>query len=265
MEKYFYTSRNYSIVSINGKNYSRITEGDTCTYSVHYKNGTMRNLTAAASKARVDEAIIELAHSEALEMNEQHDADNVAGMEIMMKHLKMVAGPVIPAIRARITPETSEEEALTIVHEEIIRWSESFANFAKQHLLFNTEQRRKFAGIMYDLLVPVAQNVEVTINPVYEKFAKQTGKSGALNFICHQLSPAPVYSIYQRADGMQLAVNAEGTASFMRPFKQASWLRAGFEANLEYYWLVEKGVTINETPKLTAYYHDGILDTVEAI
>ncbi|EBI3714126.1 hypothetical protein [Salmonella enterica] len=80
-----------------------------------------------------------------------------------------------------------------------------------------------------------------------------------------QLAPVTSFSIWQRSDGMQLAVNAEGTASFMRPFKQASWLRAGFEANLEYYWLVEKGVTINETPKLTAYYHDGILDTTEAI
>ena len=213
----------------------------------------------------VKREVVKTHHAEALEMNAQRDADNAAGMEKMMKHLKMVAGPVIPAVRARITPETSEEEALAMVHEEILRWSESFANFAKQHLLFNTEQRRKFAGIMYDLLAPVVQNVEVTINPVYEKFAKQTGKSGALNFICHQLSPSPVYSIYQRADGMQLAVNAEGTASFMRPFKQASWLRAGFEANLEYYWLVQKGVTINETPKLTAYYHDGILDTAEAI
>ncbi|ECE3714886.1 hypothetical protein DAD08_19460 [Salmonella enterica] len=85
--------------------------------------------------------------------------------------------------------------------------------------------------------------------------------------INESLHPAPVtlFNVWQRSDGMQLAVNAEGTASFMRPFKQASWLRAGFEANLEYYWLVEKGVTINETPKLTAYYHDGILDTAEAI
>ncbi|MDA8512862.1 hypothetical protein [Citrobacter sp. Igbk 14] len=154
---------------------------------------SFHQLYTAPVIARITAAMLEADHTEALEMIAQHDADNSAGLEKMMKHLKMVAGPVIPAVKERITPETRDEEALAIVHEEILRWSESFTNFAKQHLLFNTEQRQKFAEIMYDLLAPAAQNVEITINPVYEKFAKQTGKSGAFNFICHQL-PAEAIS-----------------------------------------------------------------------
>ncbi|MEM0567574.1 hypothetical protein [Salmonella enterica] len=140
-------------VNINGRNYKRVTypDGYGVCYTQEMDNGTSRRVNTAEMKARIDAAIIEADHAEALEMNE------------------------------------------TLI------------------------------------------------------------------------APAPRFSIWQRADGMQLAVNAEGTAVYMRPFKQAAWLRAGFEANLEYYWLVEKGVTINETPKLTAYYDDGILNTVEAI
>lgn len=204
-------------------------------------------------------------HALALEMNAQRDADNAAGMEKMMKHLKMVANAVIPTVRDRITPNTSDDEAVDIIHEAILHWSDSFANFTRQYLTFNTDQRLAFAEIMYELVAPTAQNVKTTLNPVYEKFVTETGKTGALNFICHQLTPAPVYSIYQRADGMQLAVNANGTASFMRPFKQASWLRAGFEANLEYYWLVEKGVEISEPQNSKAFYEEGILKTEEVI
>lgn len=77
-----------------------------------------------------------------------------------------------------------------------------------------------------------------------------------------QLFPAPVCDVYQRADGAQIAVNAEGTTCFMRPFKQAAWLRAGFEANLEYFWKVEKGVTINNVRNEIITFQGGVLTTL---
>lgn len=79
--------------------------------------------------------------------------------------------------------------------------------------------------------------------------------------LINQLSPDPVYDIYQRNDGVQIAVNAEGTTCFMRPFKQAAWLRAAFEANLEYYWKVAKDVTINNVRNEIISFQDGILTT----
>ncbi|EIS4806091.1 hypothetical protein ACSD30_000767 [Escherichia coli] len=78
-----------------------------------------------------------------------------------------------------------------------------------------------------------------------------------------ELIPAPLYNVYQRADGIQIAVNINGTACFMRPFKQAAWLRTGFEAKLEYYWLVDKQVSISDTPNLMAHFDNGRLEVVE--
>lgn len=72
------------------------------------------------------------------------------------------------------------------------------------------------------------------------------------------------FDIYQRADGVQLAVNCNGIASFMRPFKNANWLQAGFETNLEYFWLVSQGVKIWGHPNQKAVFIDGVL-SVESV
>lgn len=308
-------------VNVNGKTYNiAFTPATGTVYCVNCE--TLRYIKSAKTLATIYAAWADQDHAEALEMNAQRDTDSATGLETILEKFKAVAPGITRSVAVRVTAETSDAEIMVVIHEEIAHHFEAFNNMTAQYLAFNADQRREFAGIMYDLLAPTAQNVKATLNPVYEKFVTETGKSGALNFICHQLenkssttntpavisgkgyneeyaqacgqgvfhwvkvqgsqgmdgyhefgtkaevdelvnflTPAPIYRVYQRADGMQLAVSAEGTASFMRPFKQASWLRAGFEANLEYYWLVEKSVSINTQPSEVVFFHDGVLTT----
>ena len=187
-------------------------------------------------------------------------------MEKVLEQFKAIAPYIIDSVMTRLTGNETEDAAIAIIHQEILHYFEAHQNMTMQYLAFNEDQRRAFADVMYDIHEVKGKKSPATLNPVYEKFVKETGKTSALDFICRTPSTDDrLFSVYQRADGMQLAVDSQGTALLMRPFKQAGWLRAGFEANLEYYWLVDKDLEINATPKLTAFLNDGVLDTEEVI
>ncbi|XGI81154.1 hypothetical protein ACED16_05345 [Enterobacter hormaechei] len=186
-------------------------------------------------------------------------------MEKLLEQFKAIAPYILDNVMARLTGEENEDAALAIIHEEILHYFEAHQNMTMQYLAFTEDQRRAFAKIMYDIHHLKGEKATAKPNPVYESFVKETGKSGALEFICHHLSRDDLnsFDIYQRADGIQLAVNADGKAEFIRPFKSANWLNAGFEASLDYYWLVSKGEKIWGRPNRTAVFNDGILTVSE--
>jgi hypothetical protein len=68
------------------------------------------------------------------------------------------------------------------------------------------------------------------------------------------------FSVYQRADGMQVAVNKEGITCYMRPLQSVKWINAGFQAILDHYWLVQGGVKIWGNSQEIARYKNGVLE-----
>lgn len=85
MSSCFYTGRFYSVVSIDGKVYTKIKHPDAdVNYSVHCKNGSTRTLRTPAILAQIDAAIVELAHAEALEENREYNInrDLIAGRPV---------------------------------------------------------------------------------------------------------------------------------------------------------------------------------------
>lgn len=70
------------------------------------------------------------------------------------------------------------------------------------------------------------------------------------------------FSVYQRNDGLQVAVNTKGVTCYMRPIKGTNWLNAGFQAELLHYSLVDKGVKIWGNSNLTGCFIDGVLTAV---
>lgn len=69
---FFTTSRHYSCVCINGKTYSRFHEvSGAVKYCVTCKGNVYRTLTTANIKAAIDAAILELAHTEALAIDDE--------------------------------------------------------------------------------------------------------------------------------------------------------------------------------------------------
>lgn len=85
MSSCFYTGRFYSVVSIDGKVYTKIKHPDAdVNYSVHCKNGSTRTLRTPAILAQIDAAIVELAHAEALEEDLEYNInrDLIAGRPV---------------------------------------------------------------------------------------------------------------------------------------------------------------------------------------
>ncbi|MDK9356757.1 hypothetical protein [Lelliottia wanjuensis] len=108
-------------------------------------------------------------------------------MEKILEQFKTVVAPhVLGNVKARLNGTESDEVKLAIIHEEIVKYFTGWQNFFHQYLCFNENQRRDFSELMYDMVLPLAQNHEPVANPVYEKFVKETGKTGAREFICHQ-------------------------------------------------------------------------------
>lgn len=109
-------------------------------------------------------------------------------MEKALEQFKQIAPHILGNVKARLTGSESDEAKLQIIHEEIVKYFAGWQSFFKQYLCFNDNQRRDFSELMYDMVLPLAQNHEAPLNPVYENFVKETGKTGALNFICYQHS-----------------------------------------------------------------------------
>ncbi|MBH0365753.1 hypothetical protein PL246_09725 [Salmonella enterica] len=218
---------------------------------------------------------LNFAHDEALEMNQKRDTWAQVS-DLMVKHSTPYAMDAVHAEALEMDAERDHEIALRMNAAHDSSWRElatpgAFEELPTQGMKIKAVNAAHAEALEDDVKYHVAIKIiadNLTL-PVWDgcsdtvkREVVKTHHAEALEINeSLQLAPVTSFSIWQRSDGMQLAVNAEGTASFMRPFKQASWLRAGFEANLEYYWLVEKGVSINTQPSEVAFFHDGVLTT----
>ncbi|AYH09391.1 hypothetical protein C5E24_06650 [Pectobacterium parmentieri] len=104
-------------------------------------------------------------------------------MEKVIMQFKKVAGFIAGNVKSRTTPEMTDEELMTVIHEEIIAFFNKQRQMTLEYLSFSQEARASFASAMYDLIAPLAAAIEPTTNPVYAEYVKSSGRTGALNFI----------------------------------------------------------------------------------
>lgn len=97
---------------------------------------------------------------------------------------KGYAPAVLARVKAQVTPDMDEQQVMALIHEQIISSFEARSALTVAHLTSGPDERQEFAGLMYDLLAPLAKSMgPAPVNPVYAEYVSRTGKTGALNFI----------------------------------------------------------------------------------
>lgn len=104
-------------------------------------------------------------------------------MQDIMNQFKKIAPFIVSAVKSRITPQMTDAEILEVVHAEILSFFAKGQQMTAEVLTFNADQRAIFAAVMYELLKPLADQMQQSLNPNYEAYVQRTGKTGALNFI----------------------------------------------------------------------------------
>lgn len=104
-------------------------------------------------------------------------------MEDILGQFKKVAPFIVSAVKSRISPETPDVRIGEIINEEIVSYFVNTQEMTNQVLSFNEVQSATFAAIMYNLLKPMTEKFKHSVNPLYAEYVKETGKTGALNYI----------------------------------------------------------------------------------
>ena len=104
-------------------------------------------------------------------------------MEDIMNQFKKIAPFITASTKARISESMDESQIAEVIHEEILAYFAKQQNMAAQHMQFNSLQRATFAGVMYEMLKPMAEAFKEIVNPLYAEYVSKSGKSGALNYI----------------------------------------------------------------------------------
>nr|WP_281959211.1 hypothetical protein [Enterobacter mori] len=89
--------------------------------------------------------------------------------------------------------------------------------------------------------------------------------SEALRIDAEQYAAPVTCSIFQRNDGVQLALDSSCDVRFIRTSKNGEWFKAGFRnTNMEGYQPVESDVLFTCMPSRTLSYSDGVIVVSEA-
>lgn len=87
----------------------------------------------------------------------------------------------------------------------------------------------------------------------------------ALRIDAEQYAAPVTCSIFQRNDGVQLALDSSCDARFIRTSKNGEWFKAGFRnTDMEGYQPVESDVLFSSIPSRTLSYSDGVMVVSEA-
>ncbi|HED6269664.1 TPA: hypothetical protein R5X29_000741 [Enterobacter sichuanensis] len=87
----------------------------------------------------------------------------------------------------------------------------------------------------------------------------------ALRIDAEQYAAPVTCSIFQRNDGVQLALDSSCDVRFIRTSKNGEWFKAGFRnTDMEGYQSVESDVLFTSMPSRTLSYSDGVMVVSEA-
>lgn len=104
-------------------------------------------------------------------------------MEAILNQFKKVAPYIVIGVKEKVTATMSESEVMSVIHEEILAFFANYQRMAIQHMTLDSNERTQFAGVMYELLKPLASQITATTNPLYEEYVRRSGKTGAKNYI----------------------------------------------------------------------------------
>ena len=104
-------------------------------------------------------------------------------MENILNQFKKVAPFIVANVKAHVTAEMTDAEVMAVIHEEIVAYFNKQQQMTAEYLAFGEDKRATFAGVMYEILAPMAASFKDAVNPKYAAYVAATGKTGALNFI----------------------------------------------------------------------------------
>lgn len=92
-----------------------------------------------------------------------------------------------------------------------------------------------------------------------------SAQTEALRIDAEQYAAAVTCSIFQRNDGVQLALDSSCDVRFIRTSKNGEWFKAGFRnSDMEGYQPVDSDVVFTSMPSRTLSYSDGVMVVYEA-
>lgn len=170
---------------------------------------------------------IDDAHSEALEMSAEYDA------------LPMKQSPE-RADFYNFTPEM-RQAAISGAHTEALEEDKRFTWLANRWGLFHASIK----WVQIEML--------------------NAAQTEALRMDAEQYAAPVTCSIFQRNDGVQLALDSSCDVRFIRTSKNGEWFKAGFRnTDMEGYQPVESDVLFTSMPSRTLSYSDGVMVVSEA-
>ncbi|MEQ4902908.1 hypothetical protein [Enterobacter hormaechei] len=180
-----------------------------------------------ASARSFKAATIEACHTEALEMNAETDR---------RRHCSVMA-----SLQNTIMERDDLPELVEACHAEALTEDKRFNWLANRWGLFH-------ASIKW-------VQVEM-LNAAHNE---------ALRIDAEQYAAPVTCSIFQRNDGVQLALDSSCDVRFIRTSKNGEWFKAGFRnTNMEGYQPVESDVLFTCMPSRTLSYSDGVIVVSEA-
>lgn len=191
---------------------------------------------------------VEMRHSEALEMNRLFNMHGASG-DRPQRLAKETGFPVLTCLKELIAEEGDYFAALdrlrqifSDAHEEALEEDKHFTWLANRWSLF-------WAGCDY-----------FTRRTMIEE-----AHAEALRIDAEQYAAPVTCSIFQRNDGVQLALDSSCDVRFIRTSKNGEWFKAGFRnTDMEGYQPVESDVLFTSMPSRTLSYSDGVMVVSEA-
>lgn len=104
-------------------------------------------------------------------------------MEGIIREFRKVAPYIADRVKGLVSDSMDEASVMAVIHAEIVNHFANQQRMMMEYLTFTDDQRATFAAAMYDALLPAAESVKPTLNPLYEAYVLRTGKTGALNYL----------------------------------------------------------------------------------
>lgn len=180
-----------------------------------------------ASARSFKAATIEACHTEALEMNAETDR---------RRHCSVMA-----SLQNTIMERDDLPELVEACHAEALTEDKRFNWLANRWGLFHASIK----WVQVEML--------------------NAAHSEALRIDAEQCAAPIPCSIFQRNDGVQLALDSSCDVRFIRTSKNGEWFKAGFRnTDMEGYQPVESDVLFTSMPSRTLSYSDGVMVVSEA-
>ncbi|MCU6164911.1 hypothetical protein [Enterobacter roggenkampii] len=198
---------------------------------------------------------VEEAHAEALEMNAQHDENSAFAAMWIAQDSRL--------IDCLINPTLIEAD-----HVEALQWN-AFIDHCwpldVEDVLVGIEISAHEDNRRFDWLANRWSLFWAGCDYFTRRTMIEEAHSEALRIDAEQYAAPVTCSIFQRNDGVQLALDSSCDVRFIRTSKNGEWFKAGFRnTDMEGYQPVESDVLFTSMPSRTLSYSDGVMVVSEA-